>query len=142
MKPPLPSVRFNFQHSFRLAERNRIKDAVKFIFQNEGRNLTALDYVFCSDEFLLTLNQDYLQHDTFTDIITFDLSENKSSIIGEVYISVERVRENALHFDTSFLIELRRVIFHGALHLCGYRDKSTSDKQIMTAKEDFYLSKF
>lgn len=102
----------------------------------KGTRKSDLTYIFCSDEHLLQMNQQFLQHDTFTDIITFDLSEGDDVLTGEIYISVDRVKENAEKFDTSYKDELHRVIFHGALHLCGFKDKKTADKTIMRAKED------
>ena len=105
----------------------------------EGVGFTSLDYIFCSDEYLLEINQKFLQHDDLTDIITFNLAETKGEVVGEIYISVERVRDNALLFNVDFEEELRRVVFHGALHLCGYNDKTRKEQQEMRKKEDFYL---
>jgi rRNA maturation RNase YbeY len=100
-----------------------------------------MSYVFCSDEFLLQINKDYLKHDYYTDIISFDLSLSKNSpIIGEIYISVDTIRVNAKRFETTNQQELHRVIFHGALHMCGYKDKTKKDQALMTIKEDEYLS--
>jgi rRNA maturation RNase YbeY len=100
-----------------------------------------MSYVFCSDEFLLQINRDYLKHDYYTDIISFDLSLSKNSpIIGEIYISVDTIRDNAKRFETTIQQELHRVIFHGALHMCGYKDKTKKDQALMTVKEDEYLS--
>ena len=107
----------------------------------EGKSLKNLQYVFCSDAYLLHINQQYLQHDDFTDIITFDLSAGED-IEGEIYISSERVRENAGLHGNSFQHEMQRVIFHGALHLCGYKDKKKSEIQTMRDKEDAYLRLF
>ena len=102
----------------------------------KGTRKSDLTYIFCSDQHLLQMNQQFLQHDTFTDIITFDLSEGDDVLMGEIYISVDRVKENAEKFGTSYKDELHRVIFHGALHLCGFKDKKTADKAMMRAKED------
>ena len=102
----------------------------------KGTRKSDLTYIFCSDEHLLQMNRQFLQHDTFTDIITFDLSDGDDVLMGEIYISVDRVKENAEKFGTSYKDELHRVIFHGALHLCGFKDKKTADKTIMRAKED------
>lgn len=99
-----------------------------------------LSYVFMSDEALLKVNQDYLQHDTYTDIITFDLSEQPTALEGEIYISVDRVAENAARFRTGYDRELHRVIFHGALHLCGLRDKKKAEQEAMRAAEDAALA--
>lgn len=100
-----------------------------------------LEYIFCSDEYLLTINQRYLDHDTYTDIITFDLSEGKH-LVGEIYISVERVRANADAYNVPFNQELHRIIFHGALHLCGFGDKSKKDKEQMTLLENKCLQEY
>lgn len=104
-------------------------------------NRINLEYIFCSDEYLLTINQRYLDHDTYTDIITFDLSEGKH-LVGEIYISVERVRANAEAFKVPFNQELHRIIFHGALHLCGFGDKSKKDKAQMTLLENKCLQEY
>ena len=102
----------------------------------------GLSYVFCNDDYLLEKNQQFLNHDTLTDIITFDLSENKEELLGEIYISVDRVRDNALKFSIPYATELHRVIFHGALHLCGFKDKKKEDKVLMTQMENTCLKKY
>lgn len=99
-----------------------------------------LRYIFCSDEALHRINLQFLQHDTYTDIITFDLSEKPQELLGEIYISTERVAENAATFNTTYERELHRVIFHGALHLCGLRDKTSAEKKEMRAAEDAALA--
>lgn len=101
-----------------------------------------LNYVFCSDDFLLDMNKNFLDHDTYTDIITFDLSENKNDLQGEIYISVDRVKENAKAFKTTYGDELHRVIFHGVLHLCGFKDKKEKDMKIMRENEDYCLARY
>lgn len=109
----------------------------------EGRTAGAIQYVFCSDEYLLRMNQQYLQHDYYTDIITFGLSDPAAPIIdADIYISVDRVRDNALTAGVSFDEESLRVIFHGALHLCGYKDKRPADVKQMRAKEDEYIRRY
>lgn len=102
----------------------------------------AVNYIFCSDKELWRINREYLKHDTYTDIITFDLSDNPRLIIADIYISVDRVRENAGLIGQTLRNELLRVIFHGALHLAGLKDKSTKDKRAMRKKEDYYLRMF
>lgn len=99
-----------------------------------------LTYIFCTDEKLLEINQQFLNHDTFTDIITFDLSEDTNGLEGEIYISTDRVAENAAKFKVPVADELHRVIFHGALHLCGFLDKKDADKKLMRQKEDECLA--
>lgn len=101
-----------------------------------------LNFIFCSDEYLLSINQEYLNHDTFTDIITFDNSDTAKVISGDIFISIPRVKENASNLGVEEPEELRRVIIHGVLHLAGYFDKSKTDKALMTEKEDYYLSRF
>lgn len=105
----------------------------------EGIKKISLNYIFCNDEYLLAMNEQFLNHDTLTDIITFDLSEKESDLLGEIYISTERIKENAAKFKTIENSELHRVIFHGVLHLCGFADKKSSDKKIMTEQEDACL---
>ena len=101
-----------------------------------------LSVIFCNDTFLLGMNNNFLDHDTFTDIITFDLSESKHTVEGEIYISVERVKENAKIFKTTYTDELHRVIFHGVLHLCGFKDKKEKDKKVMRENEDYCLEHY
>ena len=125
-----------------LKNRARIKQAVELIFRKEKKKLDRLNYIFCSDTALLSINKHYLKHDYYTDIITFDLSEDKDRVNGEIYISVDRVRENAAILKNPFSKELLRVIFHGALHLCGYRDKKSKEERKMREKEEFYLNLF
>lgn len=106
----------------------------------ENHELKELSYILCSDKYLQQINSEYLNHFSYTDILTFNNSENNKIIEGDIFISVERVSENAQKFKTSFNEELRRVVIHGALHLLGYRDKSSSNKKQMRKKEDAYLS--
>ena len=108
----------------------------------KGVKKVELNYIFCTDDYLLEMNQQFLDHDTLTDIITFDLSEDKQSLIGEIYISVERVKENAAKFNVTMKNELHRVIFHGALHLCGFKDKKDADKKTMRQKENECLAAY
>jgi rRNA maturation RNase YbeY len=108
--------------------------------QSEGKRAGEINIIFCSDEYLYKLNIGYLNHDTYTDIITFNFSEDKGVISGDIYISLERARDNAKEFKQLLQTELRRLIIHGVLHLCGYKDKSQKDKALMTLKEDYYLS--
>ena len=98
-----------------------------------------VNYIFCSDEYLLDINKDHLKHDYYTDIITFQLSPPDSPILSDIYISVERVRDNAAQFGSTFRDEIHRVVFHGMLHNCGYKDKTKKDGQLMRSKEDEYL---
>ncbi|MDP4283124.1 MAG: rRNA maturation RNase YbeY [Bacteroidota bacterium] len=111
------------------------------IFAEEGYDFKSVSYIFCTDEYLLKLNQKYLKHDTLTDIITFTLSETSFPIISEIYISVERVKENSLKLDETYETEMQRVMIHGILHLCGYSDHTPELKIKMRAKEDYYLAR-
>jgi probable rRNA maturation factor len=135
-------VKFHAQHPFSFNEKKKLKDAVAALMDEEGRAFDSLDYIFCSDEYLLEINQAYLKHDDLTDIITFDLSDSPDVLKGEIYISVERVLDNSLLFNTSFRNELARVVFHGALHLCGYKDKGKKEQAAMREREDYYLERF
>jgi probable rRNA maturation factor len=118
----------------------KTKSWLKNVIRAEGKVLKELNYIFCSDVFLTTINLQYLHHNTLTDIITFDTSEDNESIAGEIYISIDRVRENAVKFNATFDKELNRVMAHGILHLLGYSDKTPQQKKIMRKKEDAYLS--
>lgn len=123
-----------------LRNRKHLKEFIPGIFRREKTKLRQLNYIFCSDEYLLDINREYLSHDYYTDIITFDLSTTGTGITGEIYISIDRVKENAKQAGTSIREELHRVIFHGALHLCGYKDKLKADKHLMTQMENKYLN--
>ena len=120
--------------------RKWIKETVKN--ENPKLKVGELTFIFCNDAYLHKINVEYLNHDTLTDIITFDNSDEENKIEGDIFISIERVRENADTLKTIFGYELRRVIIHGVLHLCGYKDKTKKDAQIMREKEDFYIAKW
>jgi rRNA maturation RNase YbeY len=138
-----PVILFNFLFPISaLNNKRNLKTFIKSIFEQEKIALERLNYIFCSDEELLKLNIEFLNHKTLTDIITFPLSEKNKPIISDIYISVERVKENASILNVPFITELHRVIFHGALHLCGYKDKTLSEKKLMRAKENFYLNQY
>ena len=123
-----------------LKQRRLLKKFIIQLFVKEKKPLQSIDIIFCSDEYLLEINKQHLQHDFYTDIITFDLSESSANpIIGELYISIDRVKDNAALRDEKFSTELLRVIFHGLLHLCGFKDKTKSDIKTMREKEDEYL---
>ena len=124
-----------------LKQKRLLKNFIIQLFIKEKKSLQSIDIIFCSDEYLLQINKQHLQHDFYTDIITFDLSESLANpIIGELYISVDRVRDNAALRDEKFSSELLRVIFHGLLHLCGFKDKKAKDIKTMRQKEDEYLN--
>ena len=107
---------------------------------SEGSDIEELSYVFCSDSYLLEMNQQYLKHDTYTDVITFDYAEEEGIVEGDIFISVDRVKENAASLQVKFPDELHRVMVHGLLHLLGYSDKTEADQKEMREKEDYYLS--
>jgi probable rRNA maturation factor len=133
-------IQFHILQPVSLTERTRLKQFIIKLFRQEKKPLAELSYIFCSDQYLLDINRQFLQHDFYTDIITFPLSDPGQPISGEIYISVDRVRDNAREFGSSIRQELLRVIFHGALHLCGYKDKSPRDEKLMRAMEDKYLT--
>jgi probable rRNA maturation factor len=113
---------------------------IQFAIQREKLKLKQLNFIFCTDAELLRINMDYLKHNTYTDIITFDNSEERSIIEGDIFISIDRVTENANNLGVRFIDELHRVMIHGVLHLVGFSDKSQSSKKVMRRKEDEYLS--
>ncbi|MBU1823207.1 MAG: rRNA maturation RNase YbeY [Bacteroidetes bacterium] len=120
----------------------KAKRWLKFVIESEGFTLNQLNYIFCSDEYLLNMNREHLQHDFYTDIITFDTSDEDKQVEGEIYISTDRVKENADNLSIEFDEELRRVIVHGVLHLVGYTDENEASKAKMSQKEDFYLKNY
>jgi probable rRNA maturation factor len=125
-----------------LTNRLALKVFIEKGLKKEGIAIDTLQYVFCSDKFLLNINKSFLNHDYYTDIISFDLSETKGKLIGEVYISVDRVKDNAKTHKASNTEELLRVIFHGALHFCGYKDKKPADAKEMRAQENKWLKSY
>ncbi len=132
-----------FEEDVTLKIKNKlgIKKWLKETIENEGYKLTELNYIFCSDEYLHQMNVSYLNHDTLTDIITFDNSEVEGKIVGDIFISTDRVAENAKKFEVEFIDELNRVMVHGALHLVGYKDKKKEEQEKMRAKENYYLKR-
>ncbi len=125
--------------SYTVKKKNHIKSIIKTAIADESKKLGEIAFIVCSDDYLHKINQEYLKHDTYTDIITFDYCEN-DMVSGDIFISIERVKENALKFHQYIDNELFRIAIHGVLHLLGYKDKSPNDKKIMTDKEDFYLT--
>lgn len=127
---------------FVLPQKQKVREWIYITIKDEGyARISELNFIFCSDNYLLDINKEYLNHDTYTDIVTFDSSESEDVIAGDIFISVDRIRDNATKFSVSEKDELHRVIIHGVLHLCGYLDKTKDDKSRMTAKEDEYLNK-
>ena len=135
-------IHFHFLLPVSFSQRTLVKEVIRDLFKKEKTTLEQLRYIFCSDEYLLQINKEHLNHNYYTDIITFDLSEQSGQIIGEVYISIDRVRDNAATLDVTFKEELHRVIFHGALHLCGYKDKTAKAEKEMRAAEDRCLKAY
>ena len=132
-------IEFSYQTKFRLEKSKEVATWISEIIISEGCSEGEINYVFCDDDYLFKLNKEFLNHDTLTDIISFDYSLEKE-LHGEIYISIDRVRENAIKFEVDFGNELHRVIVHGILHYCGYRDKSEIDASTMRKKEDDALT--
>lgn len=134
-------ISFNYETEFELPNESAIERWISQVIASELKREGEISYVFCDDDYLLELNQQYLQHDTLTDIISFDYTVG-SELNGDIFISVERVRENAEIFNQTFDNEILRVMIHGVLHYCGYKDKSTADEQHMRLKENEKLAMF
>lgn len=134
------SISFNSENiSFKLDNPKEVTEWIINAIKKEGCETGEISYIFCSDEYLYKINLEYLNHDTYTDIITFNYCEEKQ-INSDIFISIDRIRENAETYNVTFLSELNRVIIHGILHLLGYNDKTELEQKEMRAKEDFYLS--
>jgi len=132
---------FTEDTNYTLKGKTAIRKWVEAAIVAEGYTLTELNFIFCSDEYLLRINQDFLQHAYYTDVITFDNSETPKTILGDIFISIDRVKDNAKQNSATVLDELCRIMVHGTLHLLGYKDKTKKAKTEMTTKEDFYLGK-
>ncbi|MEM7186029.1 MAG: rRNA maturation RNase YbeY [Bacteroidota bacterium] len=131
-------IEFHSQNTFELSNPKEVTNWIEELISNEGFVVGDISYVFCDDSFLLNINQEFLDHDTYTDIISFNYSLGKE-LAGEIYVSTDRVLENANTFGASFESELHRVIAHGVLHFCGYEDGSEEQKVLMRKKEEEYL---
>lgn len=137
----MASINFFAQDlEFKMPHPRKTKAWIKEVIRRENKTLTNLNYIFCSDAYLLAINKQYLNHQTLTDIITFDNSEGDGNIEGDIFISIDRVHENASRLSAPFEEELQRVLIHGVLHLSGYEDKSPKQKEDMRKKEDACLS--
>ncbi|MFI1744736.1 MULTISPECIES: rRNA maturation RNase YbeY [Thalassobellus] len=132
-------ISFNYETDFILEDESVISSWISNTISSESHKLEEINYVFCDDDYLHKLNVEFLSHDTLTDIISFDYSMGKL-IQGDIFISVERVADNAKDFNVSFTDELKRVIIHGVLHYCGYKDKTDEEAKVMREKENHYLS--
>ena len=135
-------VFFNEDIDFKFGQKNQLKAWLKKVAESEGFKMRNLNYIFCSDEYLHKINLEYLDHDTYTDIITFDNSEEEEDIEGDIFVSIERVKDNSQELKTDFLDEFKRVLVHGLLHLCGYDDHSDEDETQMRELESKYISIF
>lgn len=142
----MPITFFTPELKFTLKDKRNVRQWLTTVAQKEGALIADLNYIFCSDNYLLELNKKHLNHNTLTDIITFDTAVTSSvvekQISGDIFISIERVKENAQTFTVPFEHELHRVMVHGLLHLLGYKDKKSVDKAEMTKKEDLYLKRY
>ena len=150
----MASIRFFVEQiKITIAQKRLIRQWIQQAIEIEKKTLGEINYIFCSDKYLLHINKTFLNHDTLTDIVTFPIEQsfkqplssqpaNKKAISGEIYISIERVKENAKKFNTTQKQELLRVMIHGVLHLCGYGDKSAAQQKKMRHKEDYYLARF
>ena len=134
-------IDFNYETDFVLDNETVYSEWISAVILSEDKKEGEINYIFCDDDYLHKINVEYLQHDTLTDIISFDYSVG-NELNGDIFVSVERVRENAQEFNVSFEEELRRVIIHGVLHYCGYKDKSEEDEQLMRSKEDEKMKLF
>ena len=134
-------IDFNYETEFTLENEEAISGWISNVIKSEDKKEGEINYIFCDDEYLLEINKEHLQHDYYTDIISFDYSVG-NEINGDMFISVDRVKENAEDFNVTFEEELKRVIVHGVLHYCGYKDKSEADEFLMRSKEDEKLAMF
>lgn len=134
-------INYNYELDFSLENEDIFSKWIENVVDSENKLLGEISYIFCDDEYLLEINQQYLDHDTLTDIISFDYTQD-NVISGDIFISIERVEENAKDLNIDFQEELKRVMIHGVLHYCGYKDKTESDEILMRSKEDEKISMF
>lgn len=134
-------IDFNYETDFSLENEEAIAHWISNVIVSEKKKEGEINYIFCDDEYLLKINQEHLQHDFYTDIISFDYTVG-NEISGDLFISIDRVKDNAQDFNVTFEEELKRVIIHGVLHYCGYKDKSEADELLMRSKEDEKLAMF
>ncbi len=132
---------FNEDTAYVLKHKTKVRQWIADAIHENGFKLDELNFIFCSDAYLLAINQNYLEHDDYTDVITFDNSEGLKTVFGDIFISIDRIKENARTFHSTTFDELCRVMIHGTLHLLGYKDKSVAEKKRMTGKEDEFLKK-
>jgi rRNA maturation RNase YbeY len=134
-------INFNYENDFNLDNEEAIADWLSAVIVSEKKNEGEINYIFCDDDYLHKINLEYLNHDTLTDIISFDYTMG-NELNGDIFVSVERVQDNANDFDVSFEEELKRVLVHGVLHFCGYKDKGEEDERLMRLKEDEKIAMF
>ena len=134
-------INFNYETEFTLDNEQAFADWLSAVIVSENKNEGEINYIFCDDEYLHKINVEYLNHDTLTDIISFDYTVG-NELNGDIFVSVERVEDNAKDFNVSFIEELKRVLAHGVLHYCGYKDKSDSEAELMRSKEDEKIAMF
>ncbi len=134
-------ISFNYETDFQLQNELQLLEWISSVITSEGFKEGEINYIFCYDDYLHKLNLEFLQHDTLTDIISFDYTLGKL-INGDIYISIERVKDNATDFNVDFLSELNRVMIHGILHYCGYKDKTEADEKKMRSKENYHIAQF
>ncbi|MCR6720232.1 MAG: rRNA maturation RNase YbeY [Chitinophagaceae bacterium] len=135
-------INFFFETPVTLRDRVKLKKALFNTLKKNGRQVESLNYIFCTDERLLEINRQYLQHDYYTDIISFELSIPSQPLVGEIYISIDRVRDNAKQHNQTITRELHRVIVHGVLHFCGFKDKTSAEEKEMRAAEEKFLASY
>lgn len=134
-------ISFNYETDFELENESLYSDWLSSVILSEGKKEGDVNYIFCDDEYLHQINMEYLQHDTLTDIISFDYSVG-NELHGDIFVSIDRVRDNAVDFNVLFADELKRVMVHGVLHYCGYKDKSTTEEELMRSKEEEKMKMF
>lgn len=134
-------ISFNYECDFNIVNEDEFFVWIENVINSENKSLGEISYIFCDDEYLLEINKQYLNHDYYTDIISFDYTENEV-VSGDIFISIDRVKENALDYGVSFDNELKRVIIHGILHFCGYKDKSQEEERMMRLKEEEKINLF
>ena len=134
-------ISFNYELEFQLENEEQFSSWISNVISSENKKEGDINYIFCDDEYILEINKQYLDHDYYTDIISFDYSVG-NELHGDIFISIERVRENALEFEVTFDEELKRVLAHGVLHYCGYKDKTEEEELLMRSKEDEKIKMF
>ena len=132
-------ISFNYEHDFKLVDEKEMSNWISSVISSEEYREGVINYIFCNDEYLHKLNVEFLEHDTLADVISFDYKVGKE-LHGDIFISVDRVKENAKKYEVTFYEELNRVMVHGTLHFCGYKDKSDDEKKSMREKENHYLN--